>query len=58
MNRLGRTSQADATVLGCRRCGRDVRSVCAPEPPWGCPVGRAWKGEGTYLLGKLLGSGL
>jgi len=33
MNRLRRTSQRDATWLGCWIDGGSVRSVYAPEPP-------------------------
>ncbi len=33
MNRLRRTSEVDATWLGCWTGGRYVRSVYAPEPP-------------------------
>jgi hypothetical protein len=35
MNRLRRTSAVDATWLGCWTGGGSVRSVHAPEPPFG-----------------------
>jgi len=44
MNRLRRTSQVDATWLGCWTGGGYVRSVYAPEPPW-CASLRAGRGS-------------
>ncbi len=35
MNRLRRTSQVHATLLGSRSDGEHVRSVYVPEPPFG-----------------------
>jgi hypothetical protein len=42
MNRLRRTSQMNATWLGCRTGGRYVRSVYAPEPRL-CACWRVWR---------------
>jgi len=42
MNRLQRTSEVDATLLGCWTGGGYVRSVYAPEPPL-CTRSRTWR---------------
>jgi hypothetical protein len=42
MNRLRRTSEGDATLLGCWTGGGSVRSVYAPEPP-SCAYLRVWR---------------